>query len=150
MNNFLKIMVQCATLGPLGRLPASGTWAALCALPVAFAYAHFWWYPLFVVTNCYGAKFIIDKALPFFKEKDPREIVLDEWVGCLVIFLFVPLTFKAIFLGFLAFRFFDITKWCGVAQWEKIPGAVGIIADDYYAAILAAMVVRLWLFVFGG
>lgn len=150
MNNFLKIMVQCATLGPFGKFPASGTWGTLCALPVAFFCAHFWWYPLFVVMNYYGAKFIIDKALPFFKEKDPREIILDEWVGCLVIFVFVPLTLQTVFLGFLAFRFFDSTKWCGVAYWEKLPGAIGIIADDCYAAFLAAIVVRLWLFVFGG
>ncbi|NBP02488.1 MAG: hypothetical protein EBU90_20695 [Proteobacteria bacterium] len=150
MNNFSKIMAQCATLGPLGRLPASGTWGALCALPVALACAHYWWYPLFTVVNFYGAKFIIDQALPFFKEKDPREIILDESVGCLVIFVFIPLTSQAVILGFLAFRFFDITKWCGVAEWEKIPGAVGIIADDYFAALLAAIVVRLWLFICAG
>jgi phosphatidylglycerophosphatase A len=142
-------MVKLSTLGPIGKLPASGTFGSLCALPFVYVCADFWWYPLFVVVSFYLAKYIIDHALPYFKEKDPSEIVLDEWIGCLVIFVFIPLNYKTVFISFLLFRFFDSTKYCGVGLMEKIPGALGIIADDYYAALLAALVVRLWLFIIG-
>jgi phosphatidylglycerophosphatase A len=49
---------------------------------------------------------------------------------------------KAWLLAFCLFRLFDIVKPFPVRQLERLPGGVGIVADDVGAGIYAALV--LW------
>ncbi len=73
-------------------------------------------------------------------EKDPSIVVIDEVVGQLVTFLFVParLGWWTIVLGFLAFRFFDIYKVYPTGEFEKLPSGLGAMADDAMAGVYAA------------
>jgi len=52
------------------------------------------------------------------------------------------MTNKTVALGFLFFRFFDISK-IGFWYIEKLPGATGIIFDDIIAGLLACLVLHL-------
>jgi phosphatidylglycerophosphatase A len=81
------------------------------------------------------------------RESDPRPIVIDEaagqWLTYLVALPFVPLLtlvqltiFAA--AGFVLFRFFDIVKVWPIRAFEKLPGGIGIIADDLAAGYFAA------------
>jgi phosphatidylglycerophosphatase A len=45
-------------------------------------------------------------------------------------------------LGFVLFRFFDIVKLFGTSRMERWPGGVGIVMDDYWAGVLANLVMR--------
>mgnify|MGYP001554919456 CR=1 FL=1 len=80
-------------------------------------------------------------------EGDPRPIVLDEaagqWLTYVVALPFVPLltfTNLAIFAaaGFFLFRIFDVVKVWPIRAFEKLPGGIGIVADDLAAGYFAA------------
>jgi phosphatidylglycerophosphatase A len=80
-------------------------------------------------------------------ESDPRPIVVDEaagqWLTYLVALPFVPLLTivqLAVFAGagFLLFRFFDVVKVWPIKSFEKLPGGIGIVADDLAAGYFAA------------
>lgn len=141
MNN--KTVYQAlATLGPLGYFSAPGTWGAFVALPVVFLCGASPWYPVLVATVAVIAFFCIHKSLPTFNTKDPSHIVLDEFVGCLLVFVGSAPTLVHLFVGFLLFRLFDISKCCGSSWFETLPGARGILFDDCWAALLAHILLR--------
>jgi len=100
---------------------------------------------------------IIDKLSQFFKEKDPKEIVIDEFVGqCipLVAFLFRPENLSHlggrannyiliyILLSFILFRFFDILKPYPIYIVDKkMKNGVGVMLDDIIAGIYSTIVI---------
>ncbi len=153
MNEQTSLSVRVATLGPIGYLTMPGTVASIVATPlVCFVHACLpvWLYVGFVAVATCLALGIIGTALESFKGKhDPAEIVLDEVIGCFVVFCFVPLTWFTVPFGLALFRFFDITKWFGVARAERLVGAYGVLVDDILAAILANLTLRLGLHVGG-
>jgi phosphatidylglycerophosphatase A len=55
------------------------------------------------------------------------------------------LNWKYLLVGLLAFRFFDITKPFPCRHFEKLPEGWGIMADDWMAAVYAAICLRLAL-----
>ena len=48
----------------------------------------------------------------------------------------------------MLFRFFDITKLYPVNKAEKIPGAIGVLADDIMAGLMTAGII-IFLNIFG-
>lgn len=129
-----------ATLGPIGYLRPPGTMASIFSLPIVYFVAKqgTLFYLSFTAISLLLSFFIIQKALPCFKEQDPPQIVLDELVGMLFTFLFVNINVPNLFLGLLWFRTFDILKPAGIRAVEKIGGSYGIVLDDVLAGILAA------------
>ena len=99
----------------------------------------------------------IDKLSQFFKKKDPKEIVIDEFVGqCipLVAFLFRPESLSHlggqtnnyiliyILLSFILFRFFDILKPYPINIVDKkMKNGVGVMLDDIIAGIYSTIVI---------
>jgi phosphatidylglycerophosphatase A len=81
---------------------------------------------------------------------DPGEIVIDEVAGLWVALALTPqaLALPALFL----FRVIDILKPFPVNAAERLPGGVGIMADDVVGGLLtAALLLGLrWLFIQGG
>lgn len=76
-------------------------------------------------------------------EKDPSWIVIDEWAGLFVSLVGVASNSPVMALAaFGFFRFFDILKPGPVAWAERLPGALGIMADDIVAGILAGLCVQ--------
>lgn len=144
-----------ATLGPIGYLKAPGTFASAATLPFAYTANYYfssmvYQLPLTVFT-IFFSYCAIKKALPFFnKKKDPSEIVIDEVAGVfLTLFLIswhLPITNLSLFLGFVLFRFFDITKIFFIKKVEQLPGAWGILFDDLAAAVWASAIARLIIF----
>jgi phosphatidylglycerophosphatase A len=69
------------------------------------------------------------------KVSDPKEIVIDEFIGQSLVLVFLPLTYQDYILGFILFRIFDICKPMPINYFEKkYPNAFGIIFDDIIAA----------------
>jgi phosphatidylglycerophosphatase A len=83
-------------------------------------------------------------------EKDPPYVVIDEVSGQQLTYLltFVGGNWKSLLLGFILFRIFDIWKPFPVRQAESLPGGWGIMADDWLAAVYAALAT--WIIRFVG
>lgn len=79
------------------------------------------------------------RAERLFGRKDPGAVVIDEIVGQLITFTFIPFSASApaIVLGFLLFRAFDIIKPYPIRKLEKLPSGLGIIVDDMAAGLYA-------------
>lgn len=145
-----NIFVQLSTLGPVGYMPAPGTAATLATLPVIYLLSlfdlSFAAYGIITVIATIFSLKIIGKALEHFKMRDPSEIVLDEFVGCLVVFCAIPISLSTLAVGFVAFRFFDILKPLGIRTSEFLYGSLGVVVDDLLAGLMAHFVVRLFLY----
>lgn len=70
---------------------------------------------------------------------DPSIVVIDEMVGIWITLLFLPKTWVAILIAFIAFRIFDITKPPPAHQLELLPNGWGVMLDDVVAGIYASM-----------
>ena len=76
------------------------------------------------------------------KVSDPKEIVIDEFIGQSLVLVLLPLTYQNYILGFVFFRFFDIYKPVPIKYFEKkYQNAFGIIFDDVIAAGYALLVI---------
>lgn len=76
-------------------------------------------------------------------EKDPGWIVIDEWAGLYVALIGVnPSSALMVMTAFCFFRLFDVVKPGPVAWAERLPGALGIMADDLVAGALSALCVQ--------
>ena len=73
---------------------------------------------------------------------DPAPIVLDEVVGMLITLALLPVSGIGAFVGFLVFRVLDVVKPWPSARFEKLPGGLGVMADDGMAAIYGNLVMR--------
>jgi phosphatidylglycerophosphatase A len=75
--------------------------------------------------------------------KDPHLIVIDEVSGQLIaltpLALIPSLSIRAVLLGFLLFRLFDIFKPYPIRKLERLPGGMGVMADDALAGVYAAL-----------
>lgn len=85
------------------------------------------------------------RATKLFRHKDPSQAVVDEVIGQLITFLFIPFTFswKLILAGFLLFRLFDIWKPYPIDSLQNLPAGIGVCADDILAGVYAGVVLSL-------
>ena len=139
------MIVGVATLGPLGRLKAPGTWGSAAGLLWWWAVVH----PLthdkalrhevtFDLLVVLAAVCLCGAAAGVIGRKDPQEVILDEF-ACMPL-VFVGLRFTTLpwlLAGFLLFRLLDITKPLGIRRLESLPWGIGIVADDLAAALVA-------------
>lgn len=86
-----------------------------------------------------------NRATLLFQKKDPQEAVVDEVIGQLIIFLFVPfdISWKLILAGFLLFRLFDIWKPYPIDSLQNLPAGIGVCADDILAGVYGGVCLSL-------
>lgn len=74
-------------------------------------------------------------------KKDAQQIVIDEVAGQLIAYLFIPFGWFYLIIGFVLFRFFDITK-IFPARWaqDHLQDGWGVMGDDVVAGLQAALV----------
>ncbi|HSV26738.1 MAG TPA: phosphatidylglycerophosphatase A [Sedimentisphaerales bacterium] len=148
MMDIKRFFTSCFGLGRLAYAP--GTWGSI---PVALLFI------LLKHTGASGGAVVVSMLLMVvfgavvclkfaravaerLESKDPREIVADEWAGQAVVFLGVAfieaeLAIAAALVGFGLFRLFDIVKPWPIRQLERVGGAIGILADDFAAGVMA-------------
>jgi phosphatidylglycerophosphatase A len=137
-----------ATFFGIGRTPyAPGTAGSLAAALIAWPIARYcgsWALaPLGLAVGLAGIYF----AGAYAREMgigDPKSCVVDEVAGQWIALAAAPATPLGFLTGFLLFRFFDIGKVWPISAAEKLPGGLGIVADDILAGTFAAALV--WLF----
>ena len=86
----------------------------------------------------------------YFGGVDPAPIVLDEVVGMLITLFLLPVNALGAFVGFVVFRVLDVIKPFPSARLERLPGGLGVMADDGMAAIYGYLVMRGLMFVAPG
>ena len=69
---------------------------------------------------------------------DPKEAVWDEYVGMWTTCLLLPKTLPWMAAAFVCFRVLDIWKPWPIRRLERLPGGLGIMADDLLAGIAGA------------
>lgn len=97
------------------------------------------------VGTCFIGTLLIVVALePQGAQKDPQWIVIDEWAGLFITLVGIEsVTWWSLMVAFGLFRFFDGLKWGPVALAERLPGGIGIMADDIVAGFESVVV--MWL-----
>ena len=149
MKSSDRLILFVAEGAGLGRIPfAPGTFGSLWGIGIGFVFQITdadvlirlaAWVCLFAV----GIP-LCHRAALLRKTKDPGSIVWDELTAFPLVYALCPLTWPALIAGFVAFRVFDIWKPWPVKPLERLPGGLGIMADDqaaaaYAAGVLAAM-----------
>jgi phosphatidylglycerophosphatase A len=81
------------------------------------------------------------RATELLGDLDPSQAVVDEVIGQLIVFLFVPfgIGWPFIIAGFLLFRLFDIWKPYPIDYLQVLPGGIGVCADDILAGVYAGI-----------
>jgi phosphatidylglycerophosphatase A len=72
-----------------------------------------------------------------FGRTDPRQVVIDEVMGMLVTLFHYRVGWIGALWAFGLFRAADILKPFPARHLERLPGGVGVMADDLMAAIYA-------------
>lgn len=82
-----------------------------------------------------------------FNRSDPSQVVIDEVMGMLITLFLNPVAWPGAVGAFFLFRVFDVIKPYPANRLERLPGGLGVMADDGVAAIYANLVLRvcLWL-----
>ena len=73
---------------------------------------------------------------------DPAPVVMDEVVGMLITLAFIPVNWVGALAGFFVFRILDVFKPWPAAQFESLPGGLGVMADDGMAAIYGNLIMQ--------
>lgn len=162
-----KTIKNLGTWFGLGDLPkAPGTFGTLGGIPLyiglnlfrkifpnILVYNSF--YFMFLMTFFMVAVYVADICeREIYKKEDPQNVVIDEVLGYLTtLFLINPVGLKeyitSIFLAFLIFRFFDITKIGPINKSQFFGKGVGVVLDDFLAGIIGNfLLVWIWSIIF--
>ncbi len=130
----------------IGNMPfAPGTFGSLIGLPLCFVLAGIALPPAMLCTLLFifFAVWIADTAEKILKQNDPGCIVIDEIAGMMVTLIGLPFNLVTVVIGFIIFRVLDILKPFPIRSLDKrIPGGLGVVADDVAAGIIANLILR--------
>lgn len=119
---------------------APGTAGTLVAVPLYFALADLGlaYYSLLVIAAGALGVWLCGAASRQLRVHDHRGIVWDEWVGYWITLWALPVEWQWVISGFVVFRVFDILKpWPISLIDRRVPGGLGIMADDIAAGLMA-------------
>jgi len=141
-----RLGVFVATCGYLGYVPvAPGTFGSAAGLAVfaAVRWSGSTAVELAVIVLLFGVGVWSGTvAEHHFGGVDPGPIVMDEVVGMLITLMLLPVNLAGAIVGFFVFRILDIVKPWPSGGFEKLPGGMGVMADDGMAAIYGNLVMR--------
>jgi phosphatidylglycerophosphatase A len=89
--------------------------------------------------------FAAQRVATLVARKDPGLVVVDEVAGQWITFLSLPFTPATAVAGFVLFRVMDVFKPWPARALERLPGGIGIMADDVAAGIYAQLILRVGL-----
>jgi phosphatidylglycerophosphatase A len=85
-----------------------------------------------------------------FGHDDPGPVVIDEVVGMLVTMGGLPLGWGGLIAAFVVFRVCDVVKPFPARRMERLPGGLGVIADDVMAGLWSHAIMRLLVWAMPG
>ena len=128
--------------------PAPGTFGAAIGSLVAWGISYLpsfgWQLAAILGLNLVGIPICTAAGRALGGKKDNQAIIWDEIMSLPIVFLLVPLTgWKTALAGFALHRLFDITKPPPARQLEHLPEGLGVMADDWIAALYACLALYL-------
>ena len=150
MIKLTNLFVSLFYAGYIKNLP-SGTFGSFISILFLFPIMQFNFVSLelfvigFIIIFILSLYFITKFSL-YTKSHDSKIIVIDEFLGIYLIFIFynqieVINTYFTIFLIFILFRFFDIIKIFPANVIDKnMNNALGVILDDLVAALYTIII----------
>jgi phosphatidylglycerophosphatase A len=144
-----SVAVALATVFGVGYIPiAPGTFGSLAGLLlwVLLPHSPIVQFVLIVVLFAAGS-WCSGIAERHFGRTDPGQVVIDEVMGMLITLFLNPVGWRGATVAFLVFRAADVVKPYPANQLEKLPGGVGVMADDGMAAVYANLAVRTMLLI---
>ena len=144
MKNFINFFISLGFTGYIKTVP--GTFASLVSILLLFPVFYFKILSIEIFLLIFILIFLISLNLINLYSKqtntqDSSIIVIDEFIGIFLIFLFYDKiylynNFLTIILIFILFRFFDIIKFFPTNLIDKkMKSSLGVILDDIVAAI---------------
>ncbi|HEX9784817.1 MAG TPA: phosphatidylglycerophosphatase A [Opitutaceae bacterium] len=146
------LVLNVATLGPVGRFPAPGTWGSLAGL--------IWFTVVLMPLGPFGALLVTAGGLYLafafcgeaevrMQKVDPQEVVLDEFACVPIVMLgswdqlATPEAWVVFLLAFGLFRLFDVVKPFGIRDLQRFHGGLGVLLDDFAAAIASMVTLQI-------
>ena len=110
-----------------------------------YNYLNIIFFLFFIVFVFFYSFYFLNKTLnQSFSTSDPKEIVIDEFIGQSIPLLICENNFFLIILSFLLFRLFDISKPWPASYFDlKIKNATGVIMDDIIAGLYTFLIIYL-------
>jgi phosphatidylglycerophosphatase A len=147
-----KIIKALASGLGSGLLPfMPGTAGTLVGIPLYLIFSSLAW-PLWLLSSVAFAAlawYVADEAERLYHKKDAQCIVIDEIAGLQWTMFLVSPTPVHIAIGFFLFRLFDITKpYPADLFQDRLPGGMGIVADDLAAGVYGNIVLQLLIHAF--
>ena len=139
--------------GTYGSLLAVGLYAFLATTFGSFRYSASLEAPEFAVAAIHAVILLAlllyillgiwsaTRSIELLGNTDAPQAVVDEVIGQLIVFLFIPFTTSWLLIGaaFLLFRLFDIWKPYPIDYLQELPGGIGVCADDILAGVYAGV-----------
>lgn len=146
MKTWYGMVATLGTIGRFSKMPGTIGSIVACAIWIASGSIPMW---VIIAVAVIGAV-ASDKYEKAVEREDPPEVVIDEVVGCWISCWSFDLTYAIVAL--FLFRIIDITKPFPVRQTERLPGGIGIMADDVAGGIMVNLLLRgiHWMFFDGG
>jgi phosphatidylglycerophosphatase A len=146
-----RVKLFLATGFGSGRSPfAPGTAGSIVAVGLfwlCWRWSPAWVPPLAFVAVTAAGFLTAGAAAEALGKKDPGAVVIDEFAGQFLALLWIPRGWAWWLAAFALFRLFDITKPPPARQWDRRPGALGIMADDLVAGLYANLLLQAAAFV---
>ena len=134
-----KLIVLLASGFGLGLVPkAPGTFGTMLGLILAVLLPN---NPYLLVGVSLLGVWLSHEAEKILEEHDSPKIVIDEVAG----FLIAAYSWHGYYLimAFILFRILDVFKPDPIRQLQKLPGGLGVMADDLAAGLLTNLAMRL-------
>ncbi len=140
-----RLAVFLATASGAGYAPiAPGTVGSLVGLVIYLYAVHLsvaWQLGLLAALIVVGT-WAASAAARHFAREDPGQVVIDEVAGQLLTLSFTGVGLTGAIVGFFVFRVLDVIKPWPAAQFERLPGGIGIMADDLMAAVYGNLILQ--------
>lgn len=144
-----KLVRALATVFGIGYLPLMpGTFASAAGvLLYLFIRSNPFLYSGVAVILIIAGFIVSGEAQRLFNSRDPKEVVIDELCGMLIVYIAVPFSVRNLVIGFLAFRLLDILKIYPLDRLERLKGGWGIMLDDIAAGVLTNIILQVFNYV---
>tara|TARA_B100000941_G_C28476254_1_gene539357 strand:+ start:326 stop:820 length:495 start_codon:yes stop_codon:yes gene_type:complete len=161
---FKIINANFVTLFGIGKLPKiPGSYASLATVIFLYSLFHIFGFQanffLFILVGVFIVSiFAINFYIKDKKNKDPKEIVIDEFIGQSIPICLYEIAHSEIinqtnvitfyFIMFILFRIFDVSKPYPVNYYDKnFKNGFGVIMDDICAGLYVVGILVLYMIV---
>ena len=141
-----RLALFVATTGGAGFSPVAPGTAGSAVGVVVFWFTRAWplvWQLALIAGISAVGTWAAGVAARHFNREDPGQVVVDEVAGQLVTLVATGAGLYGTALGFFVFRALDIVKPWPANRFERLPGGLGIMADDLMAGVYGNIVLQI-------